>query len=228
MSSRRQRNIPLGGRYRQVSLVSLCVGSSRKPNPCNLWSTQTFALSHHHDDGIKWKYFPRSPVNSPHEGQWRGALMFSLICVWINSWVNNCEAGDLRRCRAHYDVTVMIISIPLGSEILKISAMWMQCFNIHSILRTDNNRKFDTSIEGHISWCVLSVVVNGMSVQILFVWSPWLIWWFSGPFSRRYPSATMTHWIYTFKAIWYIVDILHFCVYNYTPKDVSAIELLWE
>ena len=39
--------------------------------------------------------------------QWRGALMFSLICAWINSWVNNCEAGDLGRYRAHYDVTVM-------------------------------------------------------------------------------------------------------------------------
>ena len=26
----------------------------------------------------------------------------------INNWVNNGEAGDLRRHRAHYDVTVMI------------------------------------------------------------------------------------------------------------------------
>ena len=70
-----------------------------------------------HDDVIKWKHFPsywplvrgihRSPVNSPHKGQRRGALMFPLICVWINGWVNNREAGDLRRYRAHYDVTVM-------------------------------------------------------------------------------------------------------------------------
>ena len=69
------------------------------------------------DDVIKWKHFPRywpfvrgihrSPVNSPHKGQWRGASMFSLICVWINGWVNNGEAGDLRRYRTHYDVTVM-------------------------------------------------------------------------------------------------------------------------
>ena len=49
----------------------------------------------------------RSPVNSPHKGQWRGALMFSLICAWIKGWVNNREAGDLRRHRAHYDVTVV-------------------------------------------------------------------------------------------------------------------------
>ena len=49
----------------------------------------------------------RSLVNSPHKGQWRGALVFSLICVWINGWVNNHEARDLRRYRAHYDVNVM-------------------------------------------------------------------------------------------------------------------------
>ena len=72
-----------------------------------------------HDDVIKWKHFPRywpfvrgihrSPVNSSHKGQWRGALLFSLICVWINGWVNNREAGDFRRHRAHYDVTLMSI-----------------------------------------------------------------------------------------------------------------------
>ena len=70
-----------------------------------------------HDDVIKWKHFPRnwpfvrgihrSPMNSPHKGQRRGSLMFSLICVGINGWANNCEGGDLRRHRAHYDVIVM-------------------------------------------------------------------------------------------------------------------------
>ena len=49
------------------------------------------------------------PVNSPQKGQWRGALIFSLICVWINGWVNNREAGDLRRYRAHGDVIVMLL-----------------------------------------------------------------------------------------------------------------------
>ena len=76
----------------------------------------------YHDDVIKWKFFcvtghlcgeftgPR--VNSPHKGQWRGALVFSLICVWINGWVNNRVAGDLRRYCAHYDVIVMIVTLP--------------------------------------------------------------------------------------------------------------------
>ena len=49
----------------------------------------------------------RSTVNSPHKCQWRGALMFSLICAWINGWVNNREAGDSRRYRAHYEVIPM-------------------------------------------------------------------------------------------------------------------------
>ena len=70
-----------------------------------------------HDDVIKWKHFPRywpflrgihrSSVISPHKGQWRGALMFSLICSWIYVWVSNGGAGDLRRDCAHCDVTVM-------------------------------------------------------------------------------------------------------------------------
>ena len=46
--------------------------------------------------------------NSPHKGQWRGALMFSLICVWINGRTNNGEAGDLRRHRPYSDVIVML------------------------------------------------------------------------------------------------------------------------
>ena len=70
-----------------------------------------------HDDVIKWKHFPRnwpfvrgihrSPVNSPHKGQWCGALMSTLICARISGWVNTREAGDLRRYRPHCDVIVM-------------------------------------------------------------------------------------------------------------------------
>ena len=79
--------------------------------PSQVWRVR------YHDDVIKWKHFsrywrlvwgiPRLPVNSPHIGQWRGALMFSLICARINGWANNREAGDFRRHRAHYDVIVM-------------------------------------------------------------------------------------------------------------------------
>ena len=88
----------------------------------SMWSfvgTRNRSLAHfRRDNVIKWKHLPRywlfvwrfhrSP-NSPHKGQWRGALMFSLICAWINNWVINRKAGDLRRHRAHYDVIVMYV-----------------------------------------------------------------------------------------------------------------------
>ena len=65
------------------------------------------ASAGYHDDVFKWQHFPRywpfvrgshqSPVNSPHKGQWRRVLMFSVIYAWINGWgVNKREAGDLR------------------------------------------------------------------------------------------------------------------------------------
>ena len=70
------------------------------------------------DDVIKWKHFARywpfvrgihrPSVNSPNKGQWRGALMLSLICAWINGWISNRRAGDSSLHRAHYDVTVML------------------------------------------------------------------------------------------------------------------------
>ena len=85
-----------------------------KPVSCkNWWYNHNKQNSAQHDDVIKWKHFPRywlfvwgihrSPMNSPHKGLWRGALMFSLICAWVN----NREAGDWRRHRVHYDFIVM-------------------------------------------------------------------------------------------------------------------------
>ena len=52
-----------------------------------------------------------SPVTGefPQKRRWRGALVLSFIFAWINAWVNNCETGDLRRHRAHYDAIVMIL-----------------------------------------------------------------------------------------------------------------------
>ena len=87
--------------------------------PMTSYKISNFLLPHSfsHDGFIKWKPFPRywpfvrgfhrSPVFSPHKGQWHRALMFSLIWAWINDWENNHEAGDLRRHHTHYDVTVM-------------------------------------------------------------------------------------------------------------------------
>ena len=109
--------ITVHGQHRQMkALISMCFWQHKhtqvsQPHclPLYFWSRI--------DDVIKWKYFPRywffvreihwSPVNSPHKGQWRRALLFSLICAWINGWVNNREAGNLRRHRVHCDVIAM-------------------------------------------------------------------------------------------------------------------------
>ena len=104
------------------------------------------------DDVINRKHFPRywpfvrgiqrSPVNFPHKGQWRGALMFSLICAWTNSWINDRDAGDLRRRRDHYEVSIMsmvnyqylefvlLITIPTPPLIIR-RHFWI-VFNYHT------------------------------------------------------------------------------------------------
>ena len=110
--------------------IPTCVASTPNAKPGHL-SDLSMSFSNWtkwwgQDDVIKWKYFPRywpfvrgidrspvrginrSPVNSPHKCQWRGVLMFSLICAQINDRVNNRKAGDLRRHRAHYGVSVML------------------------------------------------------------------------------------------------------------------------
>ena len=93
-----------------------------------LISNASLLIGDEHYYAIRWKHFPRywpfvrgihrSPANSPHKGQRRGASMFSLICARINSWVNNGEAGDLRSHRAHCDVMVMAkIEVHISSTV---------------------------------------------------------------------------------------------------------------
>ena len=116
-----------------------------------------------HDGAIKWKHSPRywpsvcgiyrSPVNSPHKGQWRGALMFSLICAWTKGWVNNGDAGDLRRHRAHYDIIIMYLSYPYDKEtgiILGKYCLWKQIWMKYSFIVTLLITYCDISIETYV------------------------------------------------------------------------------
>ena len=111
------------------------------------------------------------PVNSPHKGQWRGALMFSLIWAWINNWVNNREAGDLRRYRGHYDVSVMIMACYLFGAIIGTNA------NLHLIDPSSNNfsqiwnkmLKIISEIYIYITIAVYKIAVYKILLRLLCV-----------------------------------------------------------
>ena len=114
---------------------------------------------------IKWKHFSRylpfvrgisrSPVNSQHTGQWRGAL----ICGWITIWVNNREAGDLRHHRAHYDVSVMPLSIfgKLAIHHGYCSFVWLGSIAFRNIL--------------HV--CPTNKCISGMKMVEFWLKFPW-------------------------------------------------------
>ena len=87
-----------------------------------------------HDDVIKWKQFPRywpfvrgihwSPVNSFHKGQWRGALVFSLICTTrTNGCVMNQNTGDLRH-HHHLKWRTCNKTVIVTSAIIMLTLLW--------------------------------------------------------------------------------------------------------
>ena len=92
---------------------------------CSLWERYPYSWGRHQMETFS-RYWPfvrgihRSPVNSPHKGQWRGAFMFSMICAWINRWVNNRETGDFetlprplwRHCNATPDNPILEVNYP--------------------------------------------------------------------------------------------------------------------
>ena len=100
-------------------LLKICLNNAGRID--NLLRIMRFHYSYRtteHNNVIKWKHFPRywpfvrgiyrSPLDSPHKGQRRGALKYSLIYAWTKGWSNIRDAGDLRPHRAHYDITIMI------------------------------------------------------------------------------------------------------------------------
>ena len=104
-----------------------------------------------------------APLNSPPKGQWRGALMFSLICIWMNGWVNNREPGYLRRYCAHYDVTVIFgEGVIISWHIFTPEDIWwggdyivtLQYHFWHSLLWRHNGRDSISNHQPHD--CLLS------------------------------------------------------------------------
>ena len=118
----------------------------------------------------------RIPVNSPHKGQWHGALMFSLICVWINASVNNQDTGDLRCHCAHYDVIVMDWWIQLTKKTPSLTLMGDLWCVLHEFDKSDPNfsilnLNLNSSCISYINvlLCYLGCLITGPYCIILVV-----------------------------------------------------------
>ena len=136
------------------------------------------------------------PVNSPHKGQWRGALMFSLICVWINGWVNKREAGDLKRYRGHYDVMVMNHWWHDPLDAMLIKCRHDMDVTLETLAQGINAIAFHEIIRGKSLWHMPPVCfsVSGTWIRVMHSQSlirPWLLILEH----RIYTKFDACHWI---------------------------------
>ena len=92
-------------------------------------------------------YAGNSPVTGEFSTQRPVTRSFvSLICAWINGWVNNREAGDLRRHRVHHDITIIDATIYINIGIYwYIVKLWLtnQNFLESFILTTIKKHTFN-------------------------------------------------------------------------------------
>ena len=109
----------LCGEYTGHRYPAICAWSAQLKYVMTSWNGNLFPCYWPFVRGIR-----RSPVNSPHKGQWLGALMFSLICGWTNGWANNRDSGDLRRHRAHYISGRHLILLCVSTFSLNHSLRW--------------------------------------------------------------------------------------------------------
>ena len=159
----------------------------------SLWPSMNCVITdqNNHNDVIKWKHFPRhrpfvrgihrSPVNSPHKGKWLGAFMFLWAAPWINGWVNNREAGDLRHHRAHYDVIAMMVFRLFGTKAENISVTIYQL----EFLR-----------EWEIEMYYYCIIKNYIQVRI------YCYWCMSG-------DVILSSWFRCIRFIWLIIIVFH-------------------
>ena len=117
------------------ALLALCAGNS----PCHRWIIRTKASD--------------------------GALMFSLICTWINGQVNNPEASNFRRHPAHYDGTVMY------EKIWAIYLFYNHVFfpahsQISKTLRLISIRHWHDTFT--LDWCLIVIDLRAFAIWVIF------------------------------------------------------------
>ena len=118
----------------------------------------------YHDDVIKWKHFPGHwPFVRgihrwfPHAKASDAELWYFLWSTpWINGWVNNREASDLRRHHAHYDVIVMTHTCPAGIQLclnhLRNDVLWVKYIFSVSLIAS-NTVTFNNAIQFYSPVC---------------------------------------------------------------------------
>ena len=95
----------------------------------------------------------------------------------INDWVNNREAGDLRRYRGHYDVIVMRLwssLIHISDIYILIPVSWLHTFqhlNHWCLVPSD-----DLVIVGSSQCCLSGLTSSHVYPKQLLI-SSWCLWW---------------------------------------------------
>ena len=147
--------------------------------------------------GLRW--IPRTKASDAE------LWCFLLICVWINGWVNNRRAGDLRRHHAHYDVTIMICIMrifSLGAELF-IMTLWLE--NIYRITGPlwgkSTGYRLIPLIEGQ--WCLALMFLNILT---------FLMWFILLGIVKVPTFLRGTHWEQSFST--FIITFSLFCCRN--------------
>ena len=168
-------------------------------------------------------------MNSPHKGQWRGALVFSLICTRINGWVNNREADDFRRHRAHYYVIVMMGLCRPNEE--KFISYWKGGLNLSHmpctaqlggpVLKASGQVQYTPFGPGDKSPKITDQHTAGGSVSQLSQLtklSPWL--------TLSTKDITTSFWYYN-TWFWFLSNQI-MDLYHFSPNRIQSVHLLWK
>ena len=95
------------------------------------------------------------------------SLMFSLICAWTNGWINNRDAGNLRRHRAHYDITVIA-----GQQVIIGFTVCCSTSNVSMTQHTRMRHHDGRHIADDIFICILlnKNTVRSWYIAVIFLW----------------------------------------------------------
>ena len=164
---------------------------------------------------MKWKHFPRYwlfvrgihrwPVNSPHKGQWRGVLMFSLIYAWTNRFSSKpsrrrCFETPSRSLWCHCNVSRCQRCCPACRTYLIATRFWVVV--ICPIIKCLTVLEFSFIL---FDLCLFITIFNFILNYVPIV----------------------TFWIFTYHKIWILLIIFCF-IWNYwIIYFLTCLEVFW-